>query len=83
VIGDADFARNRYVAEFFNADFFLNVVNWLIGEEDFITIERSLPRASSVGMTLETFANFRFAALFLFPEAILLTGILGWWRRRT
>lgn len=83
VIGDADFARNRYVAEFFNADFFLNVVNWLIGEEEFITIERSMPRASSVGMTLETFASFRFAALFLFPEAILLAGILGWWRRRT
>ena len=83
VIGDADFARNRYVAEFYNADFFLNAVNWLVGEESFITIDRKLPRASSVSMTLETFANFRFASLFLFPEAILLVGILGWWRRRT
>ena len=83
VIGDADFARNRYIAEFFNADFFLNAVNWLVGEENFITIDRKLPRASSVAMTLEAFANFRFAALFLLPEAILLAGILGWWRRRT
>ena len=83
VIGDADFVRNRYVAEFFNADFFLNAVNWLVGEEGFITIDRKLPRASSVSMTLDTFANFRFASLFLLPEAILLVGILGWWRRRT
>ena len=83
VIGDADFVRNRYVAEFFNADCFLTAVNWLVGEEGFITIDRKLPRASSVSMTLDTFANFRFASLFLLPEAILLVGILGWWRRRT
>ncbi len=83
VIGDADFARNRYVSEFFNADFFLNSVNWLVGEESFIRIERKLPRASSVRMTRETFANFRFVSLFVLPEAILLVGVLGWWRRRT
>ena len=83
VIGDADFARNRYVAEFFNADFFLNTINWLVGEENFITIDRKLPRASSVSMTREAFANLRFALLFLLPEAILVAGILGWWRRRT
>lgn len=83
VVGDADFARNRYVSEFFNADFFLNAVNWLVGEEGFITIDRKLPRASSVTMTLQAFSNFRFVSLFLFPEAILLAGILGWWRRRT
>lgn len=83
MIGDADFARNRYVAEFFNADFFLNAIDWLVGEESFITIDRKLPRASSVSMTREAFANLRFALLFLLPEAILVAGILGWWRRRT
>lgn len=83
VVGDADFARNRYVSEFYNADFFLNAVNWLVGDESYITIERTLPRASGVNMTLETFANFRFLSLFVLPEAILLIGILAWWRRRT
>ena len=83
VVGDSDFARNRYVAEFYNGDFFINIVNWLAGEEAFITIERKLPRASRVTMSPEQFNNFRYVALFVFPEAILLLGIFFWWRRRT
>ena len=31
VVGDADFARNRNVAKVYNADFFLNIANWLVG----------------------------------------------------
>ncbi len=83
VVGDADFARNRYIAEVFNADFLLNVVSWLVGEEQFITIDRKLPRASMVQMTAEQFSRVRFISLFVFPEAILLLGIASWWRRRT
>ena len=83
VVGDADFARNRYVSQVFNADFFLNVVMWLVGEEQFITIARKLPRASMVQMTFDQFEDLRFVSLFVVPEAILLLGIASWWRRRT
>ncbi len=83
VAGDSDFGRNRFFAEFFNQDFLVNIINWLSGEEAFITIERKLPRASRVLMSPEQFNNFRYLSLFVFPEAILLLGILLWWRRRT
>jgi len=83
VVGDSDFARNRYFAEFYNQDFLINAVNWLVGEEAFITIERKLPRASVVTLSPEEFSNFRYLSLFVLPEAILLWGILLWWRRRT
>jgi ABC-type uncharacterized transport system involved in gliding motility auxiliary subunit len=83
VVGDSDFGRNRYVAEFYNADLFINIVNWLGGEEGFITIERKLPRASRVTMSPTQFNNFRYLSLFVFPEGVLLLGILFWWRRRT
>ena len=33
VVGDSDFARNRYMAEAYNADLFLNIVAWLAGQE--------------------------------------------------
>jgi ABC-type uncharacterized transport system involved in gliding motility auxiliary subunit len=83
VIGDSDFARNRYVSEFYNADLFLNTVNWLVGEESFITIDRKLPRASMAVLTSQQFQTFRYLALFVAPELILLIGIAIWWRRRT
>jgi ABC-type uncharacterized transport system involved in gliding motility auxiliary subunit len=83
VVGDSDFGRNRYFAEFYNQDFLINAVNWLAGEESFITIERKLPRASLVTMSPDEFTNFRYLSLFVLPEAILLWGIVLWWRRRT
>ena len=83
VVGDADFARNRHVAKVYNADLFLNIVNWLVGEESFITIDRKTPRASMAQMTRQEFATFRYIAIFFVPEAILLAGIISWWRRRS
>jgi ABC-type uncharacterized transport system involved in gliding motility auxiliary subunit len=83
VVGDADFARNRYIAEFYNVDLFLNIVNWLVGEEQFISIERKRPRASSVVMTAQQVSTFRYLSIFVLPELILLLGILNWWVRRT
>jgi ABC-type uncharacterized transport system involved in gliding motility auxiliary subunit len=83
VIGDSDFARNRYVSEVYNADLFVNVITWLVGEESFITIDRKLPRASVAVMTTDQFHNFRYLSIFIAPQLILLIGIGVWWRRRT
>jgi ABC-type uncharacterized transport system involved in gliding motility auxiliary subunit len=83
VVGDSDFARNRYVSEAYNADLFLNMVAWLVGQEQFATIERKLPRASSSTISIEQFAQFRFLSLFLLPELVVLAGVLVWWRRRS
>ena len=83
VVGDADFARNRHVAKVYNADFFLNIANWLVGEEGFITIDRRVPRASMAQMTRGELATFQYLSIFVLPEGILLLGILQWWRRRS
>jgi ABC-type uncharacterized transport system involved in gliding motility auxiliary subunit len=83
VVGDADFASNRYVAQLANYDLFLNMVTWLVGEEAFITIDRKLPRASTAAITPEQLANFRYLSLFVLPEVILVLGIVSWWRRRS
>jgi gliding motility-associatede transport system auxiliary component len=82
VVGDSDFMRNRYVTQFYNGDLFLNAVGWLTGSEEFATIDRKRPRSATVNLTLEQFQNFRFLALFALPEAILLLGVVNWWRRR-
>ncbi|MEE2703672.1 MAG: DUF4350 domain-containing protein [Myxococcota bacterium] len=83
VVGDSDFGRNGHIAEFYNADLLMNLVNWLVGDEEFATIERNLPRASVVVLTPEEVDNFRYVSLFAFPEALLVLGVWVWWRRRT
>jgi len=83
VAGDSDFARNRYVSEGFNADLVLNMVAWLVGQEQLATIERKLPRASTSTITFDQFALYRFLSLFLLPELVVLAGVLVWWRRRS
>lgn len=44
VIGDSDFAGNRYINLSGNKDFILNSINWLAGEEGLITVR---PKACS------------------------------------
>jgi ABC-type uncharacterized transport system involved in gliding motility auxiliary subunit len=83
VVGDSDFMRNRYVTQMYNGDLFLNAAGWLTGSEEFATIDRKRPRVATLNMTVEQFADFRFLALFALPEAILLLGVVNWWRRRT
>jgi len=82
VVGDSDWIRNRYVTQFYNGDLFLNMTSWLTGTEEFATIDRKQPRVASVNLTADQFSNFRFLALFALPEAILLLGVVNWWRRR-
>jgi ABC-type uncharacterized transport system involved in gliding motility auxiliary subunit len=83
VVGDSDWMRNRYVTQYYNGDLFLNMTSWLTGTEEFATIDRKRPRVATVNLTLAQFANFRFLALFALPEAILLLGVVNWWRRKT
>ena len=80
-VGTAAFANNRYINIFFNRDFFLNAANWLVGQEEMISIRSRSIRSSRVQLTdRESAAIFYFS--FLVPELLLLAGLAVWWRRR-
>ena len=82
VAGSAGFANNRYINIFFNRDFFLNAANWLVGQEELISIRARALRASRVQLTdVESRAIFYLSFLIL-PEILLLLGLAVWWRRR-
>ncbi len=82
VLGSAGFANNRTINIFFNRDFFLNIANWLVGQEDLISIRPRSIRASQVQLT-EAQGNAVFYLSFLFlPEILLIIGLSVWWRRR-
>jgi len=82
VIGDADFVDNQYIAKMYNADFLLNVINWLAGEEAYISIRPKTTRGSQVAMTPEQTQNIFYLSVLILPEILLLMGLTIWWRRR-
>jgi ABC-type uncharacterized transport system involved in gliding motility auxiliary subunit len=82
VIGDADFATNGLLRQFRNRDFFVNSVNWLLGDVEAISVRADTARASRLQLTPQVFAQLRYLSLFVLPEAIAVIGVLVWWRRR-
>lgn len=82
VIGDADFVNNLNIRQLFNRDFFLNSLNWVIGEKEALNI-----RASSIQGSTRRISDSQMKSIFLFsglifPELIILTGLFLWWRRK-
>ncbi len=82
VVGDADFASNQHLGAYVNRDFFLNSVNWLLGDVESISIRPKAGVASRLQLTTEDFLALRYASLFVLPESIALLGVFAWWRRR-
>lgn len=82
VVGDTDFATNGLLSQFRNKDFFVNSVNWLLGDVEAISVRPTATRASRLQLTPEIFQQLRYLTAFVLPELIALAGIFVWWRRR-
>jgi len=82
VVGDSDFVNNEYIQKMYNADLFLNMVNWLSGEDAYISIRPKATRGSMLLMTPEQTQTIFFNSVLIFPELLLLIGLAIWWRRR-
>jgi ABC-type uncharacterized transport system involved in gliding motility auxiliary subunit len=81
VIGDSDFAANGFLGFGGNRDLFLNVLNWLAGQESLISIRPRDPEDRRITMP----ANGRSVAMLVaagIPLVCFGLGILTWWRRR-
>jgi len=82
VVGSTQFAENQNVdGTFFNRDFYLNIVGWLTGQEDLLSIRPRSIRASQVAFTVEEGAVIFYLSVLIIPEIILVVGLFAWWRR--
>ena len=81
-VGTAGFANNRFINIFFNRDFFLNAVNWLVGQEEMISIRARSVRSSRVQLTEGEGAAIFYLSFLILPEILLIIGLAVWWRRR-
>jgi len=82
VIGDSDFASNRYYGAFTNADLFHNAINWLAEDYRLISIRPKVATFRQLVLTRREFDFIRFSSWFLLPAVVVVLAVLVWWRRR-
>jgi hypothetical protein len=80
--GDADFASNRMIASGANRDLFVNAVNWLLGEEDRVTIRPNERKGDRLPLTEMQHYGIMFFSVNLLPLLILGFGFSVWALRR-
>jgi hypothetical protein len=87
VMGNANFLSNTFVTNGGNLDFGINIVNWLAGDDELITIQpmplkdvnMAIPSTDAARMVAWTiFHSFQF----IIPLGFVIVGFWFWWRRR-
>jgi len=82
VVGSSDWAAN-YILNFAgNRDLFLNMMNWLSSDEDLISIRPKDPEDRRIQLTRSQMMLVRTVSQFVIPLAVIVAGIMVWWRRR-
>jgi len=82
VLGSSTFANNKYIRVFFNRDLFLNISNWLVGEDELITIGPRSIRSSRIDLTAGEGRTIFYLSFLILPEILLVAGLAVWWKRR-
>jgi ABC-type uncharacterized transport system involved in gliding motility auxiliary subunit len=83
VVGDSDFAKNRYYFMSGNGNFFLNVANWLTEEADLISIQPRTQMPRTIQLTPSQGRLLFLVSIVILPLAVLLIGLSVWLRRRS
>lgn len=82
VMGDSDFASNRWLGTAGNRDLFLNTVNWLAQQENLISIRARDPEDRRITLSAGDDRLIFWLTIVAIPGLILLLGVQAWWRRR-
>ena len=82
VFGDSDFASNRYFNAQGNGDLFMNSVNWLLQDEDLISVRPNQPEDRRVQVTQSQVRTVLILVVILLPVLILIAGGVVYWVRR-
>lgn len=82
VVGDSDFVSNSLIHAPGNLDLFLNMVSWLVGDEDQITIRPKIPDFRNITLTAKKARFIAWWTQLIYPLLILLGVGSIWFRRR-
>ena len=95
IVGNANFLSNTHVTSESNLDLGINMVNWLSGDDSLITIQPKPLKDMNVTIPQEGWGHIWAILVFmpifgisfglfqvLIPLALLVTGVMLWWKRR-
>lgn len=82
IIGDSDFASDAYIGEAGNLDFAMNIVNWLVKDDTFISIPARTRNDTQLELSKTHQIIIGVGFLIIIPLSLLGAGIFIWLRRR-
>jgi ABC-type uncharacterized transport system involved in gliding motility auxiliary subunit len=82
VIGSGHFLANSYLGNGGNIDFGINMINWLAGDEDLITIQPRPTIDSQLVLNESDLTMIVMGFLIVLPSLFLISGFFIWWIRR-
>lgn len=82
VIGDSDFLSDSYIGASANLNLGLNIFNWLIGDDDFISVEPKSSPDTRLVLDDQQLMVIAFGFFLVIPILLLLSGFLIWRKRK-
>lgn len=84
VVGTSQWAQNNLIGsrQLRNRDLFGNIVNWLMADEDLISIRPKSPEDRPLNLTSNRMSMLFWLSIVFFPLAVVGFGLATWWKRR-
>jgi len=82
IIGSGHFLANSYLGNGSNLDFGINLINWLVDDENLITIQPRATLDSNLTMSKSALTVIAISFLIVLPLFFLIGGVTVWWRRK-
>ncbi len=83
VVGSGHFLANSYLGNGGNLDFGINMINWLAGDDTFISIQPRVTIDSQLELSELELTWLMVSSLIILPLIFLMSGILiNWYRKR-
>jgi ABC-type uncharacterized transport system involved in gliding motility auxiliary subunit len=82
VVGNGAFLSNSFIGNGGNRDLGVNLVNWLSGDDNLITLQPRSSADASIDIDQNILYLIAFSFLLALPLAFMITGAVIWWRRR-
>lgn len=82
VVGDSDFIVNQNVEYVGNKDLFINMVSYLLKDEDLVSVRAKDEELTMFSVGQGKMRLLAFLTMYFIPLAVLISGIIFWYRRR-